>query len=184
MSKSANPRIISIPEDIQGIIRRLLRETRWTGEMIRTAAVGMLTEIQRNASSKESELWSFIVSKAPEVSNFGERFLDPTTLVVKETVDGEPTGKQIEIPDAYREEIHWMLDEIDVITNSSTLVGGVVMGMQDRVDRAASKINNILRSRIPECAVGTWQVDPLRMVVVEGMPEEIAQMSEGSSAEN
>lgn len=187
MPDTVNPRIIPIPEDIQGMIKRLLRETRWTGQMIQHTAVGMLMEIQRTSSDKEAELWAFVTSKVPEVNKFEERSLDPSALVVEEIREGKPTGNKVEIPDEYREEIHWLLDEIDVATNSSTLVGGVVMGMQDRVDRAASKINALLRSRIPECASGTWQVDPSRMVVVEGMPEEIeelAQKSEGSSEEN
>jgi len=179
--------MIPIPEDIQGLVKRLLRDTRWTGEMIQHTATGMLIEIQRAVSLKEAEMWAFISSRVPEVSNFEERSLDPAALLVEELEGGKPTGKKIEIADQYREEIHWMLDEIDVANNSSTLVGGVVMGMHDRVDKAASKINAVLRSRIPECAVGTWQVDPTRMVVMEGMPQEIedlAQKSEGSSEEN
>jgi len=187
LAPTVNPRIIKIPDDVQSIIKRLLRDTRWTGEMIRHTATSMLIDIQKEVTIKEKELWSFILSKVPEASRFGERSLNPAALLVEEIANGKPTGKNFEIPGEYREEIHWMLDEIDMTTNSSTLVGGVVMGMQDRVDRAASKINAVLRSRIPECAVGTWQVDPSRMVVVEGMPEEIeslVQKSEGSSEEN
>jgi hypothetical protein len=187
LSNTVNPRIIPIPEDIQSIVKRLFRDTRWTGDMINHTAVGMLIEIQRASSDKEVELWSFITSKVPQVNQFEERSLNPAALVVEEMREGQPTGKKIEIPDEYREEIHWLLDEIDVVTNASALVGGVVMGMQDRVDRAASKINAVLRSRIPECATGTWQVDPYRMVVVEGMPKEIEdlnQKSEGSPEEN
>jgi predicted metal-dependent RNase len=179
--------MIPIPEDIQGLIKRLLRDTRWTREMIQQVAAGMIVEIQRNVNTKESEMWSFISSIVPDVVEFHERSLDPTALLVEELKEGQPTGRKVEIPNRYREEIHWMLDEIEMVNNSSTLIGGVIMGMNDKVDRAASKINAVLRSRIPECAVGTWQVDPSRMVVMEGLPaemEELAQRSEGSLEEN
>lgn len=183
--KTQNPRMIAIPEEIQGLIKRLLRHTRWDKAAIQDVAVGMLTEIQRQSSTVEQEMWSFIQYNIPEIGQYEERSLNPTTMVVEEHKEGQATGRIVEIPPDYHEEIHYMLDELDTIENTAPLVGGVIMGMNNKVDQAIAKINTLLRTRIPECADGTWHIDPIRMVAIEGGIEQYQnQSSEESSEEN
>lgn len=168
MPETQNPRMIPVPEEIRGLIQRLLRQTRWSKEAIQQVAVEMLVEIQRKEQDQEREMWAYIQKVVPETAQYEERSLNPVTMVVQEQCEGDVVGKSVEIPAEYHEDIFSMLDELDVITNSAPLVGGVVMGIHNKVDQALAKINTLLRTRIPECADGEWHIDPVRWVAIEG----------------
>lgn len=174
MTESTNPRLIPIPENIRGSIRRLMREASFSQEHMQLIGSGMLIEIERRSQEVDRELWAFLIAKVPEIQSFEERSIDPVAMIIHELNGEKSTGKTIEIPSEYHEEIRLLLDERDIITNSSTLVGGALMGMMERVRRASAQIDRLMRLHIPECANGTWQIDPSRMVAVEGLPPELA----------
>lgn len=185
MPESQNPRMIPIPEEIQGLIKRLFRHTRWNKEAIQEVATGMLTELQRNIHFQEQEMWAYIQKVVPETAQFEEKSLNPVTMVVHANKDGKPIDKGVEIPAKYHEDIFFMLDEIDIANNTAPLIGGMVMGMHNKVDQALAKINTLLRTRIPECADGEWNIDPIRWVAIEGGLEMYEdQINEESSTEN